>query len=166
MMMIYGLMPFMRQTLPYQGLDHNVNYRWASTSRIGTRAASQFLGAGDEKITLSGELRPEITGGTVSLLALKEMADGGRAWPLIAGNGLIYGMYVVEGFTEKHSELLSDGSARKIGFTLSLRRVDESLIAMFGDLKQQAETLIDRAGNLSSVMETIKGALPGGIGND
>lgn len=148
MMMIYGMMVFMRQTLPFQELQRTVDYRWPTNSRIGQRASAQFTGVGDEKITLSGELRPEITGGTISLLVLKVMADEGRAWPLIGGNGTIYGMYVVENFSETHGEFFADGTARKISFSLSLKRVDESLTAMFGDLKKQADGLISGAGNL------------------
>lgn len=148
MMMIYGMMPFMRQTLSYDGLQHNIDYRWATNSRVGQRPSAQFIGPGDEKITLNGELRPEITGGLASLLLVKLLANKGRAWPLIGGNGIIYGMYVIENFASSHSDLYKDGSARKITFTLSLKRVDESLAAMFGDLKQQAEELINRASNL------------------
>lgn len=148
MMMIYGMMPFMRQTLPYGELQQNIDYRWPTNSRFGLRPAAQFIGPGDEKITLSGELRPEITGGAISLLTVRLLADEGMAWPLIGGNGVIYGMYVVESISNTHSEFLSDGSASKILFTLSLKRVDESLTAMFGDLKKQADGLISGAQNL------------------
>ncbi|ELY2856320.1 phage tail protein [Cronobacter dublinensis] len=162
MMMIYGMLPFMRQTLPYDELQHNVDYRWPTNSRVGQRASARFIGPGDEKITLSGELRPEVTGGAVSLLTLKVMTDQGRAWPLIGGNGTIYGMYVTENLAASHSEFYSDGSARKITFTLSLKRVDESLTAMFGDLKKQADGMISGAGNLpgqvTSALDSLKSA--------
>jgi phage protein U len=148
MMMIYGMMPFMRQTLPYSELQQSVDYRWPTNSRVGQRASAQFIGVGDEKITLTGELRPEVTGGAISLLTLKVMADEGRAWPLIGGNGTIYGMYVAESFSASHSEFMSNGSAQKIQFTLSLKRVDESLTSMFGDLKKQADGLVSGVNNL------------------
>jgi len=162
MMMIYGMMVFMRQTIPYQELQRSVDYRWPTNSRVGQRASAQFIGVGDEKITLSGELRPEITGGAISLMVLKVMADEGRAWPLIGGNGAIYGMYVVESFSETHAELFSDGTARKINFNVSMKRVDESLTAMFGDLKKQADGLISGAGNLPGQLNAaIKGVAGG-----
>lgn len=137
MMMIYGLIPFMRQTLPYSEMQQNVDYRWPTNSRIGQRASAQFIGPGDDKITLSGELRPEITGGAISMLTMKLLADEGRAWPLIGGNGTIYGMYVIENYSSTSSEFYSDGSARKIMFSLSLLRVDETLTSMFGDMKNR-----------------------------
>ncbi len=162
MMMIYGMMPFMRQTLPYSELQHNVGYRWPTNSRVMQRASAQFIGPGDETITLTGELRPEITGGAISLLTVKLLADEGRAWPLIGGNGTIYGMYVVENYATTHSEFFSDGSARKINFTLSLKRVDDSLTSMFGDLKKQADGLISGVSNLpgqvTSTIASVKSA--------
>ena len=159
MMMTLGMMVFMRQTLPYQGLQHSVDYRWPTNSRVGQRATAQFLGPGDEKITLSGVLLPEITGGKISLVTLKTLADLGRAWPLIGGDGTIYGMYVVTDFNENRSEFFSDGSARRIEFTLNLLRVDESLTAMFGDLKQQANDLIGQASSLPSSLQTSVASL-------
>ncbi|MCO5779633.1 phage tail protein, partial [Enterobacter hormaechei] len=46
-----------------------------------------------------------------------------------------------------HTELFSDGAARKIEFSLSLKRVDDSLAAIYGDLKTQADNLVTSAGN-------------------
>ncbi|HAT23718.1 MAG TPA: phage tail protein, partial [Pantoea septica] len=99
--------------------------------------AAQFTGKGSDKISLSGELRPELTGGPVKAQAFQLLADEGRAWPLIGGDGTIYGMYVIESFKTTHSDFYADGSARVIAFTLDLLRVDESLVSMFGDLKAQ-----------------------------
>ena len=53
MMMIYGMMVFMRQTLPYAEQQRNVDYRWPTNSRVGQRASAQFVGVGDEKITFA-----------------------------------------------------------------------------------------------------------------
>ncbi|MGK4456164.1 phage tail protein, partial [Raoultella ornithinolytica] len=45
------------------------------------------------------------------------------------------------------SDFYSDGTARKIEFTLSLKRVDESLMTTFGDLRTQASELVESARN-------------------
>lgn len=156
MMMIYGLVPFMRQTLPYSEMQQTIDYRWPTNSRVGQRASAQFIGVGDEKIVLSGELRPEITGGAISMLTIKLIADEGRAWPLIGGNGTVYGMYVIENYSSTSSEFYSNGSASKIMFSLNLLRVDESLTSMFGDLKKQADGLI---GGVSSLPGQVTSAI-------
>ena len=148
MMLTLGLFVFQLQTVPYQSLQRNVDYRWPSNSRVGLRPALQFLGVNEEKITLSGVLMPEITGGRISLLALHLMADEGKAWPLLEGTGTIYGMFVVNSISETHTEFFSDGSARSIEFSLTLTRVDESLTAMFGDLQTQANGLLNKASSM------------------
>lgn len=148
MMLTLGLFVFQLQTVPYQSLQRNVDYRWPSNSRVGQRPALQFLGVNEEKITLSGVLMPEITGGRISLLALHFMADEGKAWPLLEGTGTIYGMFVVNSISETHTEFFSDGSARSIEFSLTLTRVDESLTAMFGDLQTQANGLLNKASSM------------------
>ncbi|EKN3565891.1 phage tail protein [Yersinia enterocolitica] len=144
MMLSLGLFVFMRQTTPYQSIGRNIDYRWPTNSRIGLRPAAQFLGVDSEKITLSAVLLPELTGGKLSLLALELMAAQGKAWPLIEGNGTIYGMFVIESLSQIGTLFFADGSARRIEFTLKLLRVDESLTAMFGDLQQQADQLIGK----------------------
>ncbi len=120
MMMILGMMPFVRQTLPFDNLQHDITYRWAKNSRVGRRESTQF----------------------------------------------IYGMFVVTDFSATHTEFYSDGSARKIGFTLNLLRVDDSLTSMFGDLKRQAEELQNRASDaaqrVGSVINSATSALNGG----
>jgi len=146
-LMVLGLFVFERRTLPYQSMQYTKDYRWASNNRIGKSPAYQFLGEGETTRTLSGTLYPEITGGNLSLLAIELMANEGRAWPLIDGSGMIHGMYVVEKVTHTHTDLYSDGSARKIEFNLTLKRVDESLVVMYGDLKAQAETLVSSVGS-------------------
>ncbi|WP_432321424.1 phage tail protein [Yersinia enterocolitica] len=144
MMLSLGLFVFMRQTMPYQNMNRNIDYRWPTNSRIGLRPAAQFLGVDSEKITLSGVLLPELTGGKLSLLALELMAAQGKAWSLIEGTGTIYGMFVIESLNQTRTLFFADGSPRRIEFTLNLLRVDESLTAMFGDLQQQADQLVGK----------------------
>ncbi|HHH0056896.1 TPA: phage tail protein, partial [Yersinia enterocolitica] len=43
-----------------------------------------------------------------------------------------------------------DGSARKIEFTLTLKRTDESLKEMFGDLSQQFDDIATQISNTAS----------------
>jgi hypothetical protein len=148
-MLTLGLFVFQLQTVPYQSLQRDVDYRWPANNRVGLRPLPQFLGVNEEKITLSGVLMPEITGGRLSLMALNLMADEGKAWPLLEGSGTIYGMFVVNSVSETHTEFFSNGAPRKIEFTLTLTRVDESLAAMFGDMKAQADGLLNQAGGLT-----------------
>ncbi|MGM3162463.1 phage tail protein [Dickeya undicola] len=163
MMLALGLFVFHLRTLPYNTIKREAAYNWQGNARIGLRNSHQYLGKGDETITLSGTLIPEISGITsqASRLALDYMADSGMAWPLIEGSGTIYGMFVITRMEYSGKDLYSDGSARSISFTLTLKRIDESLISMFGDLKDQASALYNSeiSPALSTAKSTIQGLL-------
>lgn len=70
MMMIYGMFVFELRTLPHQQIQQSKTWRHVKNERINRSAAWQYIGAGDDQITLSGLLYPEITGGEVSLTLL------------------------------------------------------------------------------------------------
>ena len=160
MMMVLGLYVFMLRTVPYQELQYQRSWRHAANSRVNRCPSTQFLGPDNDMLTLSGVLMPEITGGRLSLLALEQMAEQGKAWPLIEGSGTIYGMYVIEGLNQTKTEFFCDGMPRRIEFTLSLKRVDESLSDMFGDLSAQLNNLQDTATSaLSNISKTAGGLL-------
>ncbi len=131
MMMVLGLYVFMLRTVPYQELQYQRSWRYAANSRVNRRLSTQFLGPDNDSLTLSGVLLPEVTGGRLSLLVLEQMAELGKAWPLIEGSGTIYGMFVIEGLSQTKTEFFANGIPHRIEFTLTLKRVDESLSDMF-----------------------------------
>ena len=121
---------------------------------MGHSAKWQYVGAGENQLTLGGLLYPEITGGNLSLGAVSTMAYTGLAWPLIDGVGSIYGMYVITGLQETHQEFDRYGKAKKIEFTLSLQRVDEdirerlqsaSVSELIATLKEGTEIALNKA---------------------
>ncbi|EAM2258413.1 phage tail protein [Salmonella enterica] len=127
MMMVYGMFVFELKTLPHQQLQQHKTWRHVKNERINRSASWQYIGAGDDQITLSGVLYPEITGGEVSLSVLTTQAYTGRPWPLIDGVGQIYGMYVITGLKTTRSELDRYGKAKKIEFSISFQRCDEDM---------------------------------------
>lgn len=135
MMMILGQFVFERVTVPYQELQRSTEYRHPTQARIGERPATQFIGPGDDKITLSGKLLPEITGGRLMLDQIRKMADSGKAWPLIEATGRLYGWWVITNIDETSSVFMIDGLAQQIDFTLDLYHVDSPTM---GDLGQQS----------------------------
>lgn len=144
MMMVFGLFVFELRTLPYQQLQLSRNWRHVKNDRVGRSAKWQYVGAGENQLTLGGLLYPEITGGNLSLGAVSTMAYTGLAWPLIDGVGSIYGMYVITGLQETHQEFDGYGKAKKIEFTLSLQRVDE-------DIRERLQS-----SSVSDLMATLK----------
>lgn len=147
MMLALGFFVFTRKTLPFQQMNRSSAFNWKPNSRVGKRNAFQYLGPGDDSITIIGELYPEFTGGQLSLTAIRLMALTGKSWPLIGGNGHIYGMYVIDSVQENGSEYYNDGTPRKINFTLKLTQVDNVLSELVGDLSQQMDELLIKAKN-------------------
>lgn len=134
MMFALGMFVFELRTVPFQELERVSKWRFASNNRLGRRPRRQFLGADDDTITLKGELRPEITGGSLSLEALRVMAATGKSWTLIAGNGRIYGLFLIDSITEGNSDILKDGTPRKITFSITLNRSDDNSVDTLGNL--------------------------------
>lgn len=132
MLATLGQFVFQLKTAPFNQLRRATGWRWAGNNRIGRRAAYQFAGPGDDAITLSGVLMPEITGGPTTIDALRLMGDQGKAWPLIGGDGTIYGFWFIESVEETKSIFFEDGTSRKIEFSLSLKRADDTRIDQLG----------------------------------
>jgi phage protein U len=133
-MLAYGYFIFNLYTVPYQSLQQEQVWRHAANQRVGARPAYQFLGAGEQTITLTGTLVPELTGGRVSLELLTKMADTGQAYPLIEGSGVFHGLFVASSISQTRTEFFSDGAARKIEFTVTLTRVDDRDRGLLGVL--------------------------------
>ncbi|WP_033580960.1 phage tail protein [Dickeya chrysanthemi] len=156
-MMALGLFVFGLQTVPYQELQRQRNWRHVTNSRIGQRPAWQFIGPDADTLTLQGVLLPEITGGRLSLLMLEKMAESGKAWPLIEGTGTIYGMYVIESLNETRNMFFFNGSARRIEFTVTLKRVDGGFGDVTGSLSEQWASLQDSATGYADKVTTAAG---------
>ena len=129
-----GLFVFQLSSAPFHQLQRSTSWSWSKQTRVGKRSAFQFAGPGSDEITLSGTLAPAITGGRASLDVLRTMGDSGLAWPLVDGEGYIYGLFIIADINETRTELFADGAARKIDFTLKLERADDSTIDKIGAL--------------------------------
>lgn len=129
-MMALGYFVFMRSTIPYQNTSREVSWSHVQNDVVGAMPKSQFTGKAGETFEISGELRPEITGGKLSILALEMMAEQGTAYPLISGSDfMILGWFVIERISVQSTTFFADGTPRAISFSMSLKRVDDSLLA-------------------------------------
>ncbi|UVM06405.1 phage tail protein [Pseudomonas laurylsulfatiphila] len=132
MMLALGMFVFSLHTAAYQEMQRQTNWRHSTNSRIGTNPASQFLGLGEDAITLPGIILPELAGTVLSLDALRQMAGTGKAWPMVEGTGRLCGLWVIENLTETRTIFFPNGAARRIEFTLSLKRVDDGSVDLLG----------------------------------
>ncbi|MCQ2035186.1 phage tail protein [Stutzerimonas kunmingensis] len=144
MMMALGMFVFSLETLAYQEFQRQTEWRHGSTSRIGINPARQYLGRGDDSITLPGVLLPALAGTQLSLDTLRTMADTGKAWPLVEGTGKIYGTWIIESLSETRTLFFRDGQARRIEFTLTLKRIDDGRVDLLGSAISTAGNILRR----------------------
>lgn len=121
-----GLFVFETTAAAFNELTRSSAYRFGTGNAVGTRPHMQYIGQDNDSIGLSGTLYPEITDGIVSLDKLRDMAATGKTYALMNGNGYYYGMCYITDISETQTHLLEDGTARKIGFSLSLKLADDS----------------------------------------
>ena len=144
MMMALGMFVFGMHSVAYQEFQRQTSWRHASNSRVGANPARQFLGRGDDTVTLPGVLVSGLTGSQLSLDVLREMADSGKAWTLIEGTGRIYGLWVIESMQEARTYFFKDGAARRIEFSITLQRIDDGSTDQLGSLTGMAGSLLGR----------------------
>lgn len=124
MLMSLGMFVFELPTLTYQELERRTDWRHSQNARVGQRAGNQFLGPGEDTVTLSGSIPLEF-GDLAALDTLREMGDAGESYPLVDGRGRVHGAHVILDLGERQSLPMADGTPRKTEFTLSLRHVDD-----------------------------------------
>lgn len=125
-LMTLGMFAFDLPTLAYGELQRRSTWRHPTNDRVGARAAGQFVGPGEDAITLSGSQAPGLIGDPDSLPELRRMADSGEAWPLIDGMGRNYGAFVITSLDEAHRKIIDNGAPRIIDFTLTLARMEDA----------------------------------------
>ncbi len=126
MMMILGVYRFViKNAFAYQTLKRQSNYKWQEVNRIGSNPALQFTGFGVETIELEGVIYPHFKGGLKQVTLMRAQAGLGKPLFLISGNGFAFGRWCITNITENQSNFLSDGSPRKIEFSLTLKRYGE-----------------------------------------
>lgn len=120
-MMIFGMFVFSIPTATYQSLQRSTSWNHASNNRFGTSPAYQYTGKGADTITLDGSIVPEF-GSQLSLTALRLMGDTGKSFPLIAGTGKIYGMWILDSVDETQTYFFKNGKPRLVEFSLKLTK--------------------------------------------
>ena len=119
-MMTLGDYVFSIESAPVDKLDRVAEYRWASQEAIGARPSWQWLGPGQETVTLSGVGFPAWRGGARQAEALRAAAAAGEPLRLMDGSGRVLGFWVVRRIEERRSGLLAGGGPRRIEYRLEL----------------------------------------------
>ena len=164
-MLCLGLFVFELDTLSYQELQRRSSWKHATQALVGARNATQYLGPGDDIITLTGVVLPEFKGEPASLDMLRAMADQGAAWVLVEGTGIIYGAFVITELQETRTLFYVTGEARRIEFTLTLQRVDQDVQDVTEQMGELGAILEDTAGNPDAELGQYLGVSGGATGS-
>lgn len=124
-MMTLGQFNFELNTAVYQELKRTTDYRWPKQDRFGQAAARQFVGIGDDTITLPGVIFPAWRGGRGQVEAMREMAADGQPLLMVAGDGVVMGRWVIERIEDGQTVFGPAGAALKQEFTLALVKYDD-----------------------------------------
>ena len=123
--MALGEYRFSVSTAAYQEFTHSAEFRWASQERLGRLPARQYLGPGEETISLRGTLHPHFRGGLGQMDRMRAEAARGEPLEMSEGTGRIWGKWVITRVEETRRVFDADGAPRRIEFRLQLARYGE-----------------------------------------
>lgn len=120
-LMRLGDYKFMIMTAAYQELRRRTEFKWPSQLRMGLGPSSQFVGNGEDTITLQGTIFTEWRGGNGQVQTLREMGAMGEPYLMLSGLGEVMGRWIIESVEETQTLFAAFGTPRKQEFTLNLR---------------------------------------------
>lgn len=131
-LMTLGGFQFAITTAAHESLQRDTAYRWEKQDRLGREPAMQFIGAGEEKISLSGRIYPHFRGGIGQIDTMREIAGEGEPLQLVDGMGNVWGSYCITRITEGQAAYVGPGIPRRQDFTLELARYGEDKLSGSG----------------------------------
>ena len=131
-MMTLGDFQFSIDTAAYQGLKRETSWRWKQQERIGREPANQYIGPGNDRVTLDGSIYPHFRGGLGQLNAMRSMADEGEELRLVDGRGYVIGTYVITRISENQATFAAEGVPLKQDFQIELALYGEDGAASSG----------------------------------
>lgn len=127
--MCLGQFPFTTDTLTFTEIQRQRSWQYADNAVAKGRKKRQYIGSGDETISLPGLIYQEHGfGNRFAIDDLAAMADTGQGFVLVDGSGYLYGVFTIDSIDETKQILLFNGVPRKIDFTIKLTRVDDDRI--------------------------------------
>lgn len=104
--------------------DGSAEAGFAEKAVVGRRPVLEAVGEGPETLSLSGRLFPHKFGGLSEVEALQSQRQAQIAIPVLRGDGVPLGFFVITGLTQKHSKLDREGVGRVVDIEIKLKRSD------------------------------------------
>lgn len=127
-LMLYMMGALMLDTHPFSAdsMDRDAGADLAVKPVIGGLAPSEFMGEGEDRITLAGRLIPSKIGGMSELERAHAMRRAGTRFPLMRGDGRRLGTFAITRIGERHTDLMADGVGFVVEHTIAMRRAQAS----------------------------------------
>lgn len=122
----------------YQTIERSNTWRHPSSERVGAYPAMQYTGPGLETFSFSGVIYKEFSN-PGALDTLREMASVGEAYVMVDATGNVFGQYVIDEVSEKGSYFDTDGTPRKVEFSLKITRADPPADLADGDIDDSSD---------------------------
>ncbi|WEJ33852.1 phage tail protein [Devosia sp. SD17-2] len=127
-MMLYSIGSLTLDTRPFNvdDVSRSAGADFAVKPLIGTLPGREFMGEGDDKLTLSGQLLPfKIPGGggMTELEIAHGFRQSGQRLPVMRGDGRMLGWFAIESISEAHTALMSNGVGFRVKHTIALVKV-------------------------------------------
>lgn len=119
-MMTLGEFRFGLSTAAYQEFKRTTVYRWSSQDVFSRTPSMQYLGPGEDSISLAGVVYTHFKGGLKQINDMRNEALKGEALLLTDGLGNIHGEWVIKRIEEAQSHFIAKGAPRKQGFTMAI----------------------------------------------
>jgi len=126
-MSLYTLGAVVMDTRPFNAdkFDRTASADLVSKAVMGGLQPSEFMGEGDDDLTITGQLLPFKTGGLAEFDVLDEMRRTGARFPVMRGDGKRLGTYAITNLSERHDELMRSGVGFTVKYSVSLHKVQD-----------------------------------------
>jgi phage protein U len=123
--MLYSIGSLTLDTRPFSvdEMQRSASADFATKPLIGTMQGREFMGEGEDKITLSGQILPFKIGGLTELEMAHSFRISGQKLPVLRGDGKRMGWFVIESISETHQDLMRDGVGFFVKHSITLVKV-------------------------------------------
>ena len=122
-----GPVVFSAETLPPVATRRGSRYRWASHEPLGAAPRREFIGTGDDTMTLNVVMGQGL-GRRVAIDALRLLASRGEAHVLADATGRLYGWWCVQGVQELSRRYTASFQPLRSTVRVELIRSDPGLL--------------------------------------
>jgi phage protein U len=122
MPMALGPYAFEALGFSFEEQARRVDTSWATVDVAYRLDALHWTGPKSDQFTIRGCLFPEAFGGQASLDGLIAASYAGRPLMLVTRSGNIGGLHVIQSIEQTRSHIRGDGLARKVTYSITLRR--------------------------------------------